>query len=1003
MKKLIIILLCALPVFAEAQILKSAGIIYFSGVPNRTPSVGKESEVAVDVATGTIYVWDRTLSGWIAQGTGGSNLPSQSGQTGNFLRTDGSSAYWDVALTVEVDGSTSNEIQDLSLSGNTLSLTGDPSTVNLSAYLDNTDAQTLSTGSNSLAISNGNSVTVDTDPTNDILTTTNAGGDLSGTFSNLQIGSNTVGASELSSTTVAAGTYTFATVVVDEDGRVTSASSGTEADGSITNEGSLSVGTGGANTSTINSNTSGSGTVTLSGSSSVSVTESANTITVAVATSGIGATELGASGVTPGAYTLADVTVDADGRVTAAANGTEQDPEFGSWFSSVPNLDTDATDDLTTATNFGGDVSGIYSNIQLGANSVGASEIASGAVGTSEIADGSIAADDLGAASVTAAKLNQMSATAGQVLKWSGTAWVPSTDDTGAGGGVTSFNSRTGAVVPAASDYDANQVDVTPTGGIAATDVQAALAELDSEKLSAEVDGSTSNELQTLSTAANTVTLSSSGGSFTVAGAGIASASTSGSTITITATEVDGSTTNEIELPTQTGQNGKFLSTDGTGPAWATALTSETDGSVTNEGSLSVGAGSGTSSEIISNTSGSTTVTFNASTGLSIAENTGTGNITLTNTAPDQTVALTQGGIVSISGTYPNFTISATETDGSTTNEIELPSQTGNAGKYLKTDGSVVSWDTPAGGGSLTVSDEGSNLTTAATSIDFVGVGVVATNTSGAVTVTVAGSEQVDEFTASGTYNVPSWAKTLEIICIGAGGGGGGGRRGATSTVRAGGGGGGAGAISNYTFQVSFIGSPSTLSVTVGSAGSAGAAATADDTNGGTGGNGGLSSVAAGAVTIIRSAGGVGGAGGSTGTSNGGNAGSYGMFLGGAGGNGASTSNASTGGSNANISNGGGGGGGGINASNATGVSASGGSAYYGLLSGGVPNGGAGGGSSIILAGGGGGGGNAGGTSGGAGGGYGAGGGGGGGSTNGTNSGAGGAGGAGYVRIIARG
>jgi hypothetical protein len=763
MKKIILIFLTLVPFLAQAQILKSAGIIYFNGVPNRTPSVGKESEVAVDVATGTIYVWDRTLSGWVAQGTGGAALPPQTGQTGNFLRTDGSSAYWDAALTVEVDGSTTNEIQDLSLSGNTLSLTGDASPVNLSAYLDNTDAQTLSTGSNSLAISNGNSVTVDTDPTNDVLTTTNAGGDLSGTFSNLQIGSNTVGASELSSTTVAAGTYTFATVAVDEDGRVTSASSGTEADGSITNEGSLSVGAGGANTSTINSNTSGSGTVTLSGSSSVSVTESANTITIAVASGGITATELAASGVTPGAYTLADVTVDADGRVTGAANGTEQDPEFGTWFSSVPNLDTDATDDLTTATNFGGDVSGIYSNIQLGANSVGASEIAAGAVGTSEIADGSIAADDLGAASVTASKLNQMSATTGQVLKWSGTAWVPSTDDTGAGGGVTSFNSRTGAVAPAASDYDAAEVDFTPTGGIAANDVQEALAELDSEKLSVEVDGSTSNELQTLSVSANTVTLSNSGGSFTVAGAGIASANTSGSTITITATEVDGSTTNEIELPAQTGQNGKFLSTDGTSPAWATALTSETDGSVTNEGSLSVGAGSAARRRKSYPTrparlrSRSTQVP-----GLSISENTGTGNITLTNTAPDQTVALTQGGIVSISGTYPNFTISATEVDGSTTNEIELPSQTGNAGKYLKTDGSTVSWDTPAGGGgSLTVSDEGSNLTTAATSIDFVGAGVSATNTGGAVTVTVAGTEQIDEFTSAGTttYNVPSWAK----------------------------------------------------------------------------------------------------------------------------------------------------------------------------------------------------------------------------------------------------
>jgi len=43
------------------------------------------------------------------------------------------------------------------------------------------------------------------------------------------------------------------------------------------------------------------------------------------------------------------------------------------------------------------------------------------------------------------------------------------------------------------------------------------------------------------------------------------------------------------------------------------------------------------------------------------------------------------------------------------------------------------------GGSAITVKDEGSNLTTALASFDFVGVGVTATNTGGAVTVTVPG------------------------------------------------------------------------------------------------------------------------------------------------------------------------------------------------------------------------------------------------------------------------
>ena len=60
-------------------------------------------------------------------------------------------------------------------------------------------------------------------------------------------------------------------------------------------------------------------------------------------------------------------------------------------------------------------------------------------------------------------------------------------------------------------------------------------------------DQSATNELQTLSVASNTATLSNSGGSVTIAGGGINSASTAGSTITITGTEVDGSISNELQ------------------------------------------------------------------------------------------------------------------------------------------------------------------------------------------------------------------------------------------------------------------------------------------------------------------------------------------------------------------------------------------------------------------------------------------------------------------------
>ncbi|GGD44750.1 hypothetical protein GCM10011361_09640 [Muriicola marianensis] len=67
----------------------------------------------------------------------------------------------------DADADPNNEIQDLSLAANTLSLTGDATPVDLSGYLDNTDAQDLTgaslSGANILQIDiqNGASTTVD--------------------------------------------------------------------------------------------------------------------------------------------------------------------------------------------------------------------------------------------------------------------------------------------------------------------------------------------------------------------------------------------------------------------------------------------------------------------------------------------------------------------------------------------------------------------------------------------------------------------------------------------------------------------------------------------------------------------------------------------------------------------------------------------------------------------------------------------------------------------------
>lgn len=65
--------------------------------------------------------------------------------------------------------------------------------------------------------------------------------------------------------------------------------------------------------------------------------------------------------------------------------------------------------------------------------------------------------------------------------------------------------------------------------------------------------------------------------------------------------------------------------------------------------------------------------TYTAGAGIDV-----TGTV-ITNTAPDQTVTIAGGGINSVTGTYPNFTVTGTEVDGSTTNEIQDLSLAGQA------------------------------------------------------------------------------------------------------------------------------------------------------------------------------------------------------------------------------------------------------------------------------------------------------------------------------------
>ena len=752
-----------------------------------------------------------------------------------------------------------------------LSWTGasSPYTLNSSSGTDVGFAQgsgiTLSTSSSTLTIA-----AVDQSATNEVLTISD------GTNSEVLGGQTlTVAGSGINTASYNATTNTLTIT-------------GTESDGSATNEGSLTVGAGTATTSVISSNTSGSTNVTIEAGSNITLSESGNTITIAST----------AAGVTDGDKD--DITVSGSGAnwnirndsVTTAKifNGTILFEDIGqnsasngqvikwngsAWAAAADNTGTDgngiyggdgdvATNtDATLPTNsflrfewpsgntafimddFGDTVyladpslassvlvsaskvglrstgnielwggtggaklrmleptgSGAnFTQIQVGAQSADItytlpattgsngqylqfttggqlqwSTVAAGvtdgdkdditvsgsganwnirndSVTTGKILNGSILFEDIG----------QNSASNGQVIKWNGSAWAAAADNTG-GAGSTDL-SWTGASSP----YTLNSSSGTDVGFAQGSGIT--LSTSGSTLTIAAVDQSATNEALTISDGTNSEALG--GQTLTVAGGGINTASYNATTNTLTIT--------------------------GT----------ESDGSATNEGSLTVGAGTGTTSVISSNTSGSTAVTITASTGLTTSESGNT--ITLTNSAPDQTVAITGAGISTVTGTYPNFTVTSTEADGSASNEgilgvgagsgttatITTNTTTGNAVTIAGAGIVAITETTGSNGGTITITgteadgsttNELQTLSTATNTVTLsnsggsftiAGAGINTASTSGS-TITITGTEvdgsttnEIQDLSLSGqTLSLSSDATTvtLPVIAVSAG------------------------------------------------------------------------------------------------------------------------------------------------------------------------------------------------------------------------------------------
>jgi hypothetical protein len=219
------------------------------------------------------------------------------------------------------------------------------------------------------------------------------------------------------------------------------------------------------------------------------------------------------------------------------------------------------------------------------------------------------------------------------------------------------------------------------------------------------------------------------------------------------------SNTGTLTLPTSTGTialtsdiptNNNAL-TNGAGYITASSsdtLTNKTLDDATLTGTLTAGGGVGTSGQVLKSTGTgvewgtASAADTNTTYTVSAVDSGDNAIVRLTGSdASTDDVTLAAGSNITITPSGDTITIASTAGSSYTDSDVDTHLNTGTAssGEVLSWNGSDYDWVAQSGGSALTIQDEGSTLSTAATILNFTGAGVIASGTGSTKTITISG------------------------------------------------------------------------------------------------------------------------------------------------------------------------------------------------------------------------------------------------------------------------